>query len=218
MNQFLKVFVLLTIGIGNSNAQNYDFTNFIPEGQIFYEKHFGDVNKDALDDCVLILKNTDKKNIVVNRFDKTVDRNRRGIIVLLKKGNTYHIADKNYDCFSSENEDGGVYYPPQLSINFKNGNLSVEYEHGRYGYWNYLFRFQDSSFKLIGYDASSNYGPIINTEISINFLTKKKLIKENINENDEGGDEVFEETWSDITIDKLIKLSEIDSFEYLNFH
>jgi hypothetical protein len=86
----------------------------------------------------------------------------------------------------------------------------------RNGYWKYIFRFQNSDFELFGYDASNNFGPIVNNEISINFLTKRKLIKENINENAEGGDEVFKEMWKVIDLNELIKLSDIENFDKLD--
>ncbi len=190
----------------------------IPKGYELYETYFGDLNNDGHDDSVLIIKNTDTSKIVSNRFDKIVDRNRRGIIVLLKSDKGYTIVDKNYDCFSSENEDGGVYYPPELNIDFQKGNLIVQYSHGRYGYWSYTFRRRDAHFELIGFDISNNRSAIVNSEMSINFLTKKKLFKENTNENAEGGDEVFKETWSTIKIDKLLKLAEIVDFDELNLH
>jgi hypothetical protein len=44
----------------------------------------GDVNKDGLEDCILIIKNTKEENIIDNRFGDVVDQNRRGIIVLLE--------------------------------------------------------------------------------------------------------------------------------------
>ena len=53
---------------------------------------------------------------------------------------------------------------------------------------------------MIGYDSSDNYGPIVNTETSINFLTKKKVTKTNTNENEESGDEVFEEKTEKIKV------------------
>ena len=102
----------------------------------------GDLNKDGFEDCVLVIKKKDSANVVMNRFDKKVDRNRRGIIVLFKKERGYELADKSLDCFSSENEDGGVYFPPELWIEIKNNKLYVHYGHGRYGYWEYTFRFQ----------------------------------------------------------------------------
>lgn len=211
----LPFFLLTVLGC---KAQDKEPSDFIPKGYALFEKYFGYLNKDGLDDCVLIIKKTDTTNIVTNRFDKKVDRNRRGIVVLFKKEKGYELADKNYSCFSSENEDGGVYFPPELWIKIENEKLYIHYGHGRYGYWEYTFRYQNSNFELIGYDSSSNRGPVTNTETSINFLTKKKLIKENTNENTEGGDETFKETWNKIKIENLIKLSEIKDFDELDMY
>jgi hypothetical protein len=218
MNKILKILPLFILTIIGCKAQKNEPTDFIPKGYVEFKKYFGDLNKDGLDDCVLIIKKTDTTNIVINRFDKKVDRNRRGIIILFKSKNGYQLVDKNYNCFSSENEDGGVYFPPDLWIEIKEEKLYVHYGHGRYGYWEYTFRFQNSNFELIGYDSSSNHGPVTNRETSINFLTKKKLIKENTYENAEGGDEKFKETWNDIEIDNLIKLSEIKDFDELDMY
>lgn len=214
-SKILPFFLLIILGC---KAQHNEPSDFIPKDYVEFEKYFGDLNKDGLDDCVLIIKRTDITINVIDRFDKKVDRNRRGIIVLFKTKNGYQLADKNYNCFSSENEDGGVYFPRDLWIEIQKEKLYVHYGHGRYGYWEYTFRFQNSIFELIGYDSSSNRGPVTNTEISINFLTKKKLIKENTNENAEGGDEIFKETWNNIEIENLIKLSEIKDFDELDMY
>ena len=213
MKNIIPLFVILVSY--NFQAQVATTNYFIPKGYVLYEKVFGDLNKDKQEDCILILKGTNKDNIETNRFDKLVDRNRRGIIVLFKTNNGYEKATENLDCFSSENEDGGVYYAQELSFEVAGGNLVIHYAHGRYGWWKYTFRFQDSKFKLIGFDSSQNFGPIVNKETSINFLTKKKLVRENTNEDAESGDEVFKDTWSKINIDKLINLSEIKDFEDL---
>lgn len=218
MNTTLIIVSFHLLTIINCKAQNSQPSDFIPKGYVEFEKYSGDLNKDGLEDCVLIIKKTDTANVVMNRFDKKVDRNRRGIIVLFKNISGYQLADKNLDCFSSENEDGGVYFAPQLGIEIKNEKLYVHYEHGRYGYWVYTFRFQNANFELIGYDSSSNRGPVTNTETSINFLTKKKFVKENTNENAEGGDEIFKETWNTIEIENLIKLSEIKDFDELDMY
>ncbi len=218
MNKFSLILSLSILGIISCQAQSKELLSFIPKGYVEFQKYFGDLNKDGQDDCVLIIKATNKNNIVLNRFDEKVDRNRRGIIVLLKNENVFQLADKNYDCFSSENEDGGVYFAPELWIEFERGNLIVHYGHGRYGFWRYIFRFQNSNFKLIGFDSSSNHGPIVNSQTSINFLTKKKLVRENINNEDEGGDEIFKETWSNIKIENLIKLSDIKDFDELEMN
>ena len=189
--------------------------DFIPAGyKILHEIH-GDLNKDGAEDCVVIIKGTNKENVITDEYRGKLDRNRRGIIVLFNANKDYILATKNYDCFSSENEDGGVYFPPDLEVSVEKGKLYVHYGHGRYGYWTYTFRHQKSDFELIGYDSSDNFGPVVNSETSINFLTKKKVTKTNTNENAESGDEVFEEKTEKIKVDKLIRLSEIKDFDEL---
>lgn len=188
---------------------------FIPAGYKIFQEIHGDLNKDGLEDCAIIIKATKKENIITDEYRGKLDRNRRGIIVLFKVKEDYVLATKNYDCFSSENEDGGVYFAPELDVSIEKGKLYVHYGHGRYGYWTYTFRHQKADFELIGYDSSDNYGPVVNSETSINFLTKKKVTKTNTNENAESGDEVFEEKTEKIKVDKLIQLSEIKDFDEL---
>jgi hypothetical protein len=195
-----------------------EISDFIPKNYVPFDTIKGDFNKDGLEDCILIIKGTDKSKIIQDEYRGELDRNRRGIIALLNKNGGYELAVKNYDCFSSENEDGGVYYAPELYIEVKNGKLYVDYAHGRYGYWKYTFRYQNSDFELIGYDASSNHGPVILTETSINFLTRKKIVNQNVNENTYDGDEIFEKTETKIARTKLLKLSEIKDFDELHLY
>ena len=186
--------------------------DFIPQGFVLSGTSIGDLNKDGVDDKVLLIKGTDKGAYAKNEFGELVDRNRRGIIVLFKKDNQYQMVLKNLNCFSSENEDGGVYYAPELSLEINKGNLYIHYAHGRYGYWKYTFRYRNSDFYLIGYDSSEG-GEVVEKETSINFLSKKKQEKVNTNESAEGGDEEFRETWTNITVTKLLKLRDIKDFE-----
>ena len=212
------IIAILTITVFGQPKQVENLSAFLPKGYVVFEKIYGDLNKDNLKDCILIIKATDKTKIVIDEYEHKVDKNRRGIIILFNEKGKYQLAVKNYKCFSSENEDGGVYMPPDLSVEISKEKLYVHYGHGRYGYWRYIFEFKNSDFELIGYDSSSNYGPIVNTETSINFLTKRKLIKENINESDnqESGDEIFKETWSDIKLYKRVKLSVVKDFDELD--
>ncbi len=216
-NPLLLVILFFTF-LGNSRciAQTKTLNEFIPEGYEIFDRVYGDLNKDNLEDCIIIIKGTDRNNIIKDEYRGELDLNRRGIIVLFNEKEGYELAVKNYDFFSSENEDGGVYYPPELSVNIEKGNLYIHFSHGRYGYWKYTFRFQKSDFELIGYDSSENFGPVIKRQTSINFLTKKKLLKENLYENAEGEDEVFKKTWKDINVNELIKLSEIQDFNELD--
>jgi hypothetical protein len=199
------------------SEQKQNPNDFIPNGFVLFETINGDLNNDGAEDCVLIVKGTDKSKNVTDEVRGPLDQNRRGIIVLFKKNENYELVLKNEDCFSSENEDGGVYYAPELSIEIKKCKLYVFYRHGRYGFWGYVFRYQNSDFELIGYSSSDNHGPIVEYETSINFSTKEKIVKVNTNlgadPETEAGNEVFETTKTKISIDKLFKLSEINDFD-----
>jgi hypothetical protein len=212
-----------TVIVSDTNATNSNKTDeqkknpndFLPKGFVIFEKINGDLNKDGIEDCVLIIKGTDPKQIITDEERGKLDRNRRGIIVLFDKKDHFELVVKNENCFSSENEDGGVYAAPELSVEIKKGNLYINYAHGRYGHQQYNFRYQKSDFELIGYESSSG-GAVIDRETSINFLTKKKLERVNTNENAKGGDEVFKETWKEIKVNRPIKLSEIEDFDKLD--
>lgn len=205
-------------------------SDFIPKGYVIHKYEGGisagawddikgDLNKDGLEDVVLIIKGTDKSKIIQDESRGKLDRNRRGIIVLFNKGDHYELAAKNYDCFSSENEDGGVYFAPELYLEIKNGNLYINYGHGRYGNWGYTFRAQNGDMEMIGYDSYSSRGPVPQSEVSINFLTKKKLTRDNLNKNDDGDNyvEKYQDTWEKIKVEKLTKLSEIKDFDELYY-
>lgn len=206
-------FVLTIFG---QTGQVKNLSDFLPKRYVIFETINGDLNKDGLEDCVLIIKDTDKSRIIKNKYSGEFNRNRRGIVILFNKKDHYELAVKNYDCFSSEQEDGGVYFAPELSVEIDKSILYMHYNCGRYGFRRYTFRVQNFDFELTGYDQSSDKGPVTNSVTSINFITKKNLKKINVNENAEGGDEVFKETKKNININKLIKLSEIKNFDELD--
>jgi hypothetical protein len=211
--------IILTIKTFGQVEQKQNPIDFLPKGFVVFEKITGDLNKDGVEDCVLVIKGTDNNHIITDEYRGQLDRNRRGIIVLFNKNGYYELAVKNYDCFSSENEDGGVYFAPDSSIEITNGNLYIHYGHGRYGYWRYTFRFQNSDLELIGYDADyrSNFVSdwVTFDQESINFLNKKKLIKKVIKVATDGK-ETYKETWKNVVINKLIRLSEIKDFDELD--
>jgi len=187
-----------------------------PKSYVLFDEIIGDLNGDGLSDDVLIIETKKKENYVEDEVHGELNRNRRGILIYFNKENGSELVTQNLYCFSSENEDGGVYFPPELSIEIQDGKLFIHYYHGRYGYWEYTFRYDNADFNLIGYDASESLGPVVNREISINFLTKKQFVKKNVEPNiDKNGDEVFEETWSSIEVEELLKLSEIKDFDML---
>ena len=173
MKSIFTVFLTFLSLTAFSQIKTKNLSSFLPKGFIIHEEIKGDLNKDGVEDIVLLIKATDEKQFVVDEYRGKLDRNRRGLIILFNKRDSFELALKNLDCFSSENEDGGVYFAPELAIAVKKGNLHISYGHGRYGSWKYIFRFSQDDFKLIGYDSmyKSNYASDEPTfdEISINF-------------------------------------------------
>lgn len=190
---------------------------FVPAGYVISEQIQGDLNKDNQPDQVLLIKATDKTAFVQDAHRGTLDRNRRGLLVALKNTDHYELVLAHHDCFSSENEDGGVYFPPELGLDIQKGNLLVHYAHGRYGAWTYTFRYRNAEFELIGYDNDQNRGPITEKSVSINFLTKKMRVRENLNPDaNDSGDEKFRETWQTFTLSRPARLRDIADFDEFN--
>jgi len=194
-----------------------EILKLVPKGHTLFQEIYGDLNKDGLQDCILIIKDTDKENIIDDEYRGRLDRNRRGIIIAFNKGDHYQPVVSNYFCFASENEDGGVYFAPELYITVNSkGNLDIQYLHGRYGRWGYIFRYQNNAFEMIGSFIESNRGPVGLSKESINFSTKKRQISVNTCEDCESGDEKWKDTWEDIQDLPLINLNEIDDFDTLS--
>ena len=69
-------------------------SDYLPKGYVIFEKIIGDLNKDGIEDCVLIIKGTDTSKIITDEYRGKLDRNRRGIIVLFNKKDHYELAVK----------------------------------------------------------------------------------------------------------------------------
>jgi len=137
-----------------------------------FEEFFGDLNGDGKEDRVTVIKNT------VIDYQGESDMTRRGIVIAFNNNGNYEQVLINQNCFSSENEHGGTYFAPELSIKIERGNLYIAYDHGKYGSHRYTFRHRNGDFELIGYDktefrSSEEMDWILATITSINFNTKK---------------------------------------------
>ena len=190
--------------------------SLVPSGFVVTGEIRGDLNRDGEEDRVLIVKGTRKEAFFRHDQRGLLDRNRRGIIIAFGNRGSYELALSNLDCFSSENEDGGVYFAPELSADIRRGTLVVHYAHGRYGYWNYTFRHQNGDFELIGHDRSENRGPVVQRTVSMNFTTRKMRIRENLDaQAEDGGKERFKETWRAFAVPQRILLRTISDFDDL---
>jgi len=163
----------------------------IPAGYAFYEEALGDLNGDGADDCAIIVRATDKSNIkrmsTSDAWDcteeeekegecQTVDLNPRGLMIFFKNGDDYQLAFEKHDFLEPvpfPTRTTSAMSGPSLYVEIKKGNLFIRYSE-RTGEWRYTFRYKNSKFELIGYDASNNYD---GTAKSINYTARKKLEK-----------------------------------------
>ena len=196
--------------------------DFIPKGWKKLIVKQGDLNKDKIDDVVLVIEKNDPKNI--KKSESTYDApitnnfNPRIILVLFKdKNSQYNLVAKNEDGFivsegRSYEEGFEKLASPNNdklsdSIAIKNNTLHI------YTYFEatkssnsteYIFRYQNNRFELIGLESNGNGasgGYVENSNYSFNFSTKK--LKKYISREDiTNGKKVKEEkTEKDINIE-----------------
>ena len=190
---------------------------FIPYGFVVVEDIRGDLNNDGQADRVYLVKGTDPGRFVQHPDRGRLDRNRRGLVIVFIKGDRQELALSHPTCFSSENEDGGVYVAPELGIEIRRGKLEVAYGHGRYGYWSYSFRHKNGAFELIGHDSASHRGPVVLREVSMNLLTGRARLRVNVDPTaDVMAEQRLKESWTSFAVPPPIRLREIDDFDQMD--
>ena len=164
--------------------------DFIPKGwkSIIVKK--GDLNKDKIDDVVLLIQKNDPKNFRKVEDGTNLDFNPIIMLVLFKDTNSqYNLVAKNEKGFipseGKAHEEVLQSIEDSNSITIKNNTLKI------YTLWegpsaastsstNYVFRYQNNRFELIGLEirsgGNSSYTDYESFVASINFSTKK-LIK-----------------------------------------
>ena len=188
-----KLFIILSLFLISSIyifAENFPqkaktIDDFIPKGWKRISSTNGDLNKDKLEDAVIVIEKEDKKNIKKNDSlgSDYLNLNPRILLVLFKqKDGTYTLVSKNDKGFipSPNSEDEPTLEETFDSISIKNNtfriNFNYFYSAGSWGtsQTNYIFRYQNNKFELIGFSESSfmrNSGE--EEELSINFSTNK---------------------------------------------
>lgn len=207
----ILLFLLISSSIFAQKEDKNTFVRFVPKGYTLLETTSGDLNKDGKTDVVLIIKNTDKKNFV-----DEYDFNNRGIIILLKTENGYKKMVENRSCLPGEGAIGFL-----IRTEIKKNSLFVYQEHLRYGTEVYQFRLKGNDMQLIGYENTIYSARYLKKIVSVNFLTQRILIRENINheKNTDGetDEEVLKDTWSNFPMKNPIFLSKIEDFDELYF-
>ena len=186
----LLLFLISSIYVFGENFPQKAKTvnDFIPKGWKKILTTNGDLNKDKLEDAVIVIEKEDKKNIKKNDGfgPEELNLNPRILLVLFKqKDGTYILASKNDKGFiKSEGNDNNPALMDTLDdIIIKNNVLKIVFNYfmSAGSWWTstnvYIFRFQNNVFELIGYESNAymrNTGEEEGT--SINFSTNKAKI------------------------------------------
>ena len=159
--------------------------DFIPKGWKEILITNGDLNKDKLEDTVIVIEKEDKENIKKNDVlgPDYLNLNPRILLVLFKqKDGAYILAAKNDKGFiqSENDEENPTLMDTLTGISIKNNTLRINFDYflsaGSYSASQtvFTFRFQNNRFELIGFNNISfmrNSGE--QEEFSINFSTNK---------------------------------------------
>ena len=186
----LLLFLISSIYVFGENFPQKAKTvnDFIPKGWKEILTTNGDLNRDKLEDTVIVIEKEDKKNIKKNDGfgPEELNLNPRILLVLFKqKDGTYILASKNDKGFiKSEGNDNNPALMDTLDdIIIKNNVLKIVFNYfmSAGSWWTstnvYIFRFQNNVFELIGYESNAymrNTGEEEGT--SINFSTNKAKI------------------------------------------
>ena len=186
----LSLFLISSIYIFGENFPQKAKTvnDFIPKGWKKILTTNGDLNKDKLEDTVIVIEKEDKKNIKKNDGfgPEELNLNPRILLVLFKqKDGTYVLASKNDKGFikSEGNDDNPALMDTLDDIIIKNNVLKIVFNYfmSAGSWWTstnvYIFRFQNNVLELIGYESNAymrNTGEEEGT--SINFSTNKAKI------------------------------------------
>lgn len=200
--------------------------DFIPKGwkSIIIKK--GDLNKDKIDDAVLIIEKNDPKNFKKNEESYQTspeNYNPRIILVLFKDKNSKYTLvaknDKGFIISPGEAYESGLQnlespdFDNDLSksITIKNNTLRIftlaDYIKAATS-TTYIFRYQNNRFELIGLDAQNISGDteyVDTTNYSLNLSTKK-LIIHNMSEKLESNVKKEEKTEKNLNITEIYTL------------
>ena len=186
--------------------------DFVPKGWKEILTTNGDLNKDKLEDTVIVIE---KDDVLGPDY---LNLNPRILLVLFKqKDGIYILASKNDKGFiqSENDEENPTLMDTLTGISIKNNTLRIKFDYflsaGSYSASQtvFTFRFQNNRFELIGLDNNSfmrNSGE--QEEFSINFSTNKMKTTSGRNMFDKKLSKP-KETWENINIKKKYILDEM---------
>jgi hypothetical protein len=144
--------------------------NLIPGQYKPIKEIYGDLNKDGMEEKVVVYNMTDKRD-EPNGIDREV------VIFTKDKGKwvVWHRSTKAV----GNSKDGGMIGDPFEDIEIKNDILIISQSGGSSWKWGHKdkYRYQNNRFELIGY--TSNYGKPCEywTDFDFNLITGKIIVK-----------------------------------------
>ena len=164
--------------------QGNKMEDFVPKHWSAIMKVDGDLNKDGLTDTALIVEQENPNNISITEYNDTLNTNPRALLLLFKQENgTYKLVAKNNKGFIEPPKENSSLLDPleEGDINIKNNTLRLNFQYFfSAGSWyitnvEYVFRYQNSHFELIGvetnsFDRSTGEETIVSFNLSTNKL------------------------------------------------
>ena len=158
---------------------------FVSKGWKVEARATGDLNRDGRADAALVLHMADPRNLVPKDWDadQKYDSNPRMLVVLLASpGGGYQLAAADHRIIprlENQNQE-----EPFDKIEIANGALKLKLHlfmdagGWRMGDASFTLRWDGEAMRLIGYDADwTHRGTGETEEISVNYLTGRKLLK-----------------------------------------
>lgn len=173
LNKYTVLLVMLLLGtylplqaqLMERGSKKQLIEDFIPQGWNVILHTQGDLNKDGIDDHVVVIEENNPKKLKLNDglgMD-TLNLNTRILLVFFKIKGGYQLAAKNDRQFiPSQNDENSPCLADPLTenggISIENGLLKIAFHYWlSCGSWYvndalYTFRYQHGGFELIGFD------------------------------------------------------------------
>jgi uncharacterized protein YgiM (DUF1202 family) len=171
--------------------------NLLGEDWQIEREIFGDLNQDARDDLILLIRQNNPDAIESNEFG-TVNHNPRLLVIAFQKENTWETISYSRMVSTAESP---FQDEPLQEIAIRNGKLSIHLLFWTSaGSWTtseskFLFRWQNDCLRLIGFDdVNLHRGNMEVTERSINFLTGKMRLRSGQN------NKKLKEQWQNLSL------------------
>jgi hypothetical protein len=188
-------FLLLVFFATPTFAQSDEtFSKWVPNNWKLSDLEKGDLNRDGIDDVVLVIEERNPDNFKANNGSgpSILNLNPRRLIVLLGSQNGFKELIRRDALLPSEHvEDMGCLADPLANggVAIERGNLTINLQDwrscGSYGVVDekFTFRLHGTRFQLIGYDRSeSSRSTGERSEYSTNYLTGKIKISTGLND------------------------------------